>query len=241
MEMLAAIPALIALLAAVVLLLAHRIRGLGAVILTTLCIATLVGGTLFHAPLLRAFSLFSPNEGHWLVIAVVGVTTVSLAVARFADRSPVSPRRRGGEARQFVEGCGRGGRCCGTLRRVPDAAAGRWRPDHVRGDLLHPGDGRAARRPVPQEVERPCWSSRGDLDFSRSGGAGPDGTPHVGCGRAVSLRGVAQRLDGVGIQTPGSEGCGMCATVAPVSYRVQAATQGSPRRAWRCRSTAQSL
>ena len=62
MEMLAAIPALIALLAAVALLFAHRIRGPGARVLTTICIAALVGGTLFHAPLLRSFGLFSPTR-----------------------------------------------------------------------------------------------------------------------------------------------------------------------------------
>ena len=110
MEMLAAIPALIALLAAVVLLLAHRIRGLGAVILTTLCITALVGGTLFHAPLLRAFafSLFAPGEGRWLVIAVMGVTIVSLAVARFVDRRGTSHAAAGARPTRTVKGAAAG-------------------------------------------------------------------------------------------------------------------------------------
>ena len=90
MELLAAIPALLALLAAVALLFAHRLRGLGARVLTTICIAALVGGTLFHAPLLRSFGLFSPNEGRWLIIAVMGVTIVSLAVANFVDKTSAS-------------------------------------------------------------------------------------------------------------------------------------------------------
>ena len=96
------------LLAAVVLLFAHRIRGLGASILTTLCIAALVGGTLSHAPPLRAFGLFSPNEGRWLVITVMGVTIVSLAVANFVDRRATSHPAAGARPNRTLKGAGAG-------------------------------------------------------------------------------------------------------------------------------------
>ena len=70
-----------------------------------------------------------------------------------------------------------------------------------------------------------AWSNRGNLDISGSGDAGPDGTPHVERGRPLSSGDVAQRLDGIGIATPVSQGYGVWATRAPVGYRVLGASQ----------------
>ena len=86
METLAAIPALLALLAAVGLLFAHRLRGPGARVLATCCIAALVGGTLFHAPILRSFGPFSDDEGRWLILSLLGITLVAIGVTDIVDR-----------------------------------------------------------------------------------------------------------------------------------------------------------
>ena len=104
METLAAIPALLALLAAVALLFAHRLRGPGARVLATCCIAALVGGTLFHAPILRSFGMvsdfgiLSDDEGLWLTLSLLGITLVSVGVTDFVDRkfdsSKVAPGMR---------------------------------------------------------------------------------------------------------------------------------------------------
>ena len=85
MEFTAMVPALFAVLAAVVLLLTHRLRGQLGRILVTLCIALVMGGTLFHAPLLRDFDLFRVDEGRSWVIFLLGVTFVTDTVAYFVD------------------------------------------------------------------------------------------------------------------------------------------------------------
>ena len=74
MEGVAIFPALIAVSAAVAMLLAHRLRGPLSHILATVCIILVIGGTLFHAPLLREFDTFSANAGLLWVIFLLGVT-----------------------------------------------------------------------------------------------------------------------------------------------------------------------
>ena len=72
MEFTAMLPAVLAVLSALVLLLKHRVRGLLGTVLSTLCIAMVLGGTLFHAPLLRDFDLFSGDQGRSWFIFVNG-------------------------------------------------------------------------------------------------------------------------------------------------------------------------
>ena len=79
-------------------------RGPGARVLATCCIAALVGGTLFHAPILRSFGMvsdfgiLSDDEGLWLTLSLLGITLVSVGVTDFVDRkfdsSKVAPGMR---------------------------------------------------------------------------------------------------------------------------------------------------
>ena len=92
MEFTAIFPALLAVLAAVVLLPTHRLRGQMSRVLVTLCIALVIGGTLFHAPILRDFDLFRDDEGRSLVIFLLGVTFVADTVAYFVGRTMGSHR-----------------------------------------------------------------------------------------------------------------------------------------------------
>lgn len=87
MEGVAAFPALLALSAAVVILLTHRIRGPLGNLLATVCIVLVVGGTLFHAPLLRAFDSFSASEGLLWIIFMLGVTFATDTAAYFVGRA----------------------------------------------------------------------------------------------------------------------------------------------------------
>ncbi len=87
MEGIAAFPALLALSAAVVILLTHRIRGPLGNLLATVCIVLVVGGTLFHAPLLRAFDSFSASEGLLWIIFMLGVTFATDTAAYFVGRA----------------------------------------------------------------------------------------------------------------------------------------------------------
>ena len=61
MEFIAMIPVLAALLAAVLSMYGHRIRGQLGLIVATLSMGLLIGCTLFHAPLLRDFEWFWGN------------------------------------------------------------------------------------------------------------------------------------------------------------------------------------
>ena len=92
MEGVAALPALLALSAAVVMLLAHRLRGPLGHILATACITLVIGGTLFHAPLLRDFDSFSANEGLSWIIFLLGVTFATDTAAYFVGRAIGSRR-----------------------------------------------------------------------------------------------------------------------------------------------------
>ena len=92
MEFTAVFPALLAVMAAVVLPVTHKLRGPLGSSLVTLCIALVIGGTLFHAPLLRDFDLFRVDEGRSLVIFVLGVTFVTDTVAYFVDKATRSNR-----------------------------------------------------------------------------------------------------------------------------------------------------
>ena len=87
MEGIAAFPALLAVSAAVVILFAYRLRGLLGSILTTVCIILVVGGTLFHAPLLRAFDSFSADEGLSWIIFLLGVTFATDTAAYLVGRA----------------------------------------------------------------------------------------------------------------------------------------------------------
>ena len=87
MEGVAAFPALLAVLAAVVMPLAHRLRGPLGHILVTVCIILVVGGTLFHAPLLRDFDSFSASEGLLWIIFLLGVTFATDTAAYFVGRA----------------------------------------------------------------------------------------------------------------------------------------------------------
>ena len=89
MEFTAMIPALAALLAAVVLMSRRRIRGQLGLIVTTLSIGLIIGGTLFHAPLLRDFEWFSGEVdlGARWIFFLLGVTFVADSVGYFANRT----------------------------------------------------------------------------------------------------------------------------------------------------------
>ena len=80
-------PALLALSAAVVIPLAHRFRGPSGHVLATVCITLVIGGTLFHAPLLRAFESFSANDGLLWIIFLLGVTFATDTAAYFVGRA----------------------------------------------------------------------------------------------------------------------------------------------------------
>ena len=76
MELVAIFPALLAVIAAVVLTVIHRPGGRLSGTLVTLSIALVIGGTLFHAPILRDFD-FLPGElddGARHIFFLLGVT-----------------------------------------------------------------------------------------------------------------------------------------------------------------------
>ena len=87
MEGVAMFPALLAVSAAVVIPLAHRLRGPLGRILGTVCIILVIGGALFHAPLLRELDLFSDNYGLLLVIFLLGVTFATDTAAYFVGKA----------------------------------------------------------------------------------------------------------------------------------------------------------
>lgn len=89
MEFIAMIPALTALLAAAFLMSGYRIRGCFGVAVATLSIGLLIGGTLFHAPLLRDFDWFSgePDLGARWIFFLLGVTFAADTVGYFANRA----------------------------------------------------------------------------------------------------------------------------------------------------------
>ncbi|MCY4653478.1 MAG: phosphatidate cytidylyltransferase [Dehalococcoidia bacterium] len=87
MEGVAIFPALLAVSAAVVMLLAHRLRGPLSHILATVCIVLVIGGTLFHAPLLREFDTFSTNAGLLWVIFLLGVTMATDTAAYLVGKA----------------------------------------------------------------------------------------------------------------------------------------------------------
>ena len=87
MESVAAFPALLAVSAAVLMLLARRLRGPLGRALITCCVILAIGGTLFHAPLLRGFDSLSANEGLLWVIFLLGVTFATDTAAYFVGRT----------------------------------------------------------------------------------------------------------------------------------------------------------
>lgn len=87
MEGIAAIPASLAITAAVVILFTHKLRGLLGNALATVCIVLVVGGALFHAPLLRAFDSFSADEGLSWIIFLLGVTFATDTTAYLVGRA----------------------------------------------------------------------------------------------------------------------------------------------------------
>ena len=87
MEGAAMFPALLALSAAVVMLLTHRLRGPPGHILATVCIILVIGGTLFHAPLLREFDSFSADEGLMWILFLLGVTFTTDTAAYFVGKA----------------------------------------------------------------------------------------------------------------------------------------------------------
>ena len=87
MESIAMFPALLALLAAVVMLLARRLRGPSGHILATVCMILVIGGTLLHAPLLRAFGSSSTDDGLLWIIFLLGVTFATDTSAYLVGRA----------------------------------------------------------------------------------------------------------------------------------------------------------
>ena len=87
MEGVAAFPASLAITAAVVILFTHKLRGLLGNALATVCIVLVVGGALFHAPLLRAFDSLSANEGLSWIIFLLGVTFATDTAAYFVGKA----------------------------------------------------------------------------------------------------------------------------------------------------------
>ena len=89
MEFIAMIPALAALLGAPALMLVNRIRGRLRAIVATLSIGLMIGGTLFHASLLRDFQWFSGEldlGARWIYL-LLGVTFAAETVAYFVNRA----------------------------------------------------------------------------------------------------------------------------------------------------------
>ena len=94
MEFVAMIPAMAAILSAIALLRVRSLRGLQGRLFVTLCIVLVIGGTLFHAPILRDFELF-PNElslGIRWTLFLLGVTFAADTAAYFTDRAIGSRR-----------------------------------------------------------------------------------------------------------------------------------------------------
>lgn len=87
MEGTAMFPALLALSGAVVMLFGHRLGGPLGHVLATVCIILVIGGTLYHAPLLRAFDSFSANEGLLWIIFLLGVTFATDTAAYFVGKA----------------------------------------------------------------------------------------------------------------------------------------------------------
>ena len=87
MEFTAMFPALLAVLGAVVLYVMQRISGRLGDTLVTLSIAMVLGGTLFHAPLLRDFDLFAGDEGRSWLIFLLWVPFVGDAAAYLTDKA----------------------------------------------------------------------------------------------------------------------------------------------------------
>ena len=87
MEGVAVFPALLALSAAVGILLTHRIRGPSGHLLATVCIILVIGGTLLHAPPLRAFDSFSASEGLLWIVFLLGVTFATDTAAYLVGRA----------------------------------------------------------------------------------------------------------------------------------------------------------
>lgn len=115
MELTALFPALLAVLAAVTLPLTHRLIGVTGRTLVTLCIALVIGGTLFHAPLLRDFNLFSNDEGRSWIIFLLGTTFVGDTAAFFAGRTIDSLRLRPARTGERVAGGVLGAVVCGAF------------------------------------------------------------------------------------------------------------------------------
>ena len=94
MEFIAMIPALAALLAVVVLMFMHSIEGRLGVILVTLSIGLIIGGALFHAPILRDFEFFRDelDDGARWIFFLLGVTFAADTVAYFVSRAIGSRR-----------------------------------------------------------------------------------------------------------------------------------------------------
>ena len=87
MEGIAIFPALLALSAAVAILLIHRLRGPFSRVLITACVIAVIGGALFHAPLLREFDSLSPNAGLLWVIFLLGVTMATDTAAYLVGKA----------------------------------------------------------------------------------------------------------------------------------------------------------
>ena len=87
MEGAAMFPALLALSAAVVMLHTHKLRGPSGHILATVCVIMVIGGTLFHAPLLREFDSFSADEGLMWILFLLGVTFTTDIAAYFVGKA----------------------------------------------------------------------------------------------------------------------------------------------------------
>lgn len=119
MEGTAIFPALLAALAAVVMLLAHRFKGPPGYLLATICITLVIGGTLFHAPLLRAFDSFSASDGLLWIIFLLGVTfatdTAAYVVGRAIGSRKMAPNVSPNKTWEGAIGGFMGAVVCGIL------------------------------------------------------------------------------------------------------------------------------
>ncbi len=92
MEVAALAPALLAVFAAAVTLFAFRLKGSLSRILATCCVIALIGGTLFHAPLLREFDPLSNGDGLSWILFLLGVTFATDTAAYLVGRTIGSRR-----------------------------------------------------------------------------------------------------------------------------------------------------
>ena len=79
--------ALLAATAAIVTLFAYKLKGGLSRVLVTCCVIAIIGGTLFHAPLLRELDSLSAGDGRSWIIFLLGVTFATDTFAYLVGRA----------------------------------------------------------------------------------------------------------------------------------------------------------